>query len=699
MKIKYVFDRIKSKSDTIDIKMNNIVIKHYNKNDWGTDWQYLINKPIYINEEDCYDLSLLTSEGAEPHNIGFDEELNSQWKPIAIKYLGTNHLEDTAHLTAIKNAMTENPDLLIKVVPQNNEKYPDIYDKLASINSSYNAIFDFSNVVYDLDSAEEVLFSHPSIGILPKVKHNGNLVRLDCRNTSLKEVYIDKNFNTITSAFKFLKTLKKVTFDPDCKIKSCAYAFERTGVEELVIPSFAEGFQNSLNYCNMYSYCGSLKKVDLSGFPQATFPESYLPIAENSTVVNQHFDYIEIQPQKYYRYVIGGQHTVGVINMPYDHVIRSNAGVIPYHGGSYLSLLEEHYIKYPMVSMINSGSPYYYSTAIFANHPTKIAAIPALLASYFRYSSSTAHPDSSDIEWWVDNTKTFVSSSLSIKQITEDKTSIDIPVTTVSKSDTVEFSLPEKFIEPVESYPHEFKLDSIKNVHIDSVKYSGTATLSDFTYNKETGKFTVNASNIADDKIGTATLNLYLFYKAIIDGHDFHGTAVFKNLAINLTFTIDEDVVSTMSLVSDDEATADPLPCYDSLPTASETLVGKSYVYNGESTDDFENGATYVCVDDANKDTVIVNAEEVYPIVFRENYSGKINLYVQSDSNLECQPYNTIDATDRHYGLVSVDANTICYLDKNGNCPSDIKSVKCTKQATITVEYLNASPYAWKKVE
>lgn len=204
MKLKYIFDRIKSKSDVIELKTNNIVIKHYSKNDWGENWEYLLNKPIYINEEDCYDLSRLTSVGAESHIVEFDESLNDEWRPHAIKYLGTNHIKDENHIlslvsyaSSLGSSSPQSPDELVKIIPQNNEDWVEVYNIISNLGPRVKVygFFDASEVPYE--PSDTKITGHYYIDGLPNIKYDDTKKYTLYNISTIRDLFIDKHVSII----------------------------------------------------------------------------------------------------------------------------------------------------------------------------------------------------------------------------------------------------------------------------------------------------------------------------------------------------------------------------------------------------------------------------------------------------------------------------------------------------------------------
>lgn len=576
----------------LSLKQITLLLSIIARTTGGENWEYLLNKPIYINEEDCYDLSRLTSEGAESHIVEFDESLNDEWKPHAIKYLGTNHIKDESHTlslvsyaSSLGSSYLQSPDDLVKIIPQNNEDWIEVWDIISKLGPRARVyrLFDASEVYYEPSDIK--ITGNSYIDGLPNIKYDDTKKYTLYNILTIRNLFIDKHVNTIQEC-----SSKKLIFDPECKLEKISNIY---GATEIVIPPMSPNCRDIRYYRNMYYSTNNVKKVDLSGFPQDRMPpmtstssgyeSDRYQITSSVTVENQHFDYIEIQAGKNYSYGILGQHTVGVVNVPYKYLRTSSKAILHYTGVEEQN--DQTGADYPYIS--GQYTRYY----IFAVCPTSVAAVPVRCYSIL-YSS---FPNSDSVLWWVDNA---TNDGLSVKQITKRKPSIDIPITTFAKSGTIEFELPKNLLEPVDDYPYTFQLDSILDATYDAT-FSGDVSLSNFSYNSETGKCSIDADGIADDKTGTIKIaNFYLFYKAIIDSHDFHGTALFKNFNINLQFTIDEDVNSTISIVSDDEAAIDPLPCYVVLPTADEKTAGKKIVYKGESDDNFEKDAVYICVMD-----------------------------------------------------------------------------------------------------
>ena len=185
-----------------------------------------------------------------------------------------------------------------------------------------------------------------------------------------------------------------------------------------------------------------------------------------------------------------------------------------------------------------------YKGRLFENYPKKIGAISHLATL----------PESTGYDYWVDYIK---SDNDALKQITVREINYEehINSPTVKLSGHI-FKIPfVDVIRPVTSYPYEFEL-----VEISSVKLSGVSNYNNISSTNNKAQIDDNNiaitiatfNNIADNSVSKCDLNLYITYKAKINGYDFTGTT-YVTVHTVFNFMLDEDVDMIIELDESEE--------------------------------------------------------------------------------------------------------------------------------------------------
>ena len=549
MKLKYVFDSIYSNSNTITVKSGPTTVITLSKADFDNDWSNIYGKEYEISDLDCNDLARITINGAEAHTIEYDEETNTKWKEFAKNKFGTNHLDDFDLLRSFNDTVDEDHPLKIYIQTMTN------WNQLKStISQRFTAFIESDHQYTDLSETDMSFIDYASFSstdyTLYQIGRVTKLPPLPKRLTTISGTFKGANLpylvetpllpdtvvamtnafsdSKIRSVTNFPSSIKNANncfsgcsllteFPWDIPSTSARYMFTKSGLIE-----YTGNIPIESDTAGLFSDCGNLKYIrELNANSTSSC------ITYKCSNLSQ-IDYINIDCTKPVNggdlYLSGkvGDFNIGIINIMNgigawsSNSSRTNVLWVP--SQSYL----------------------------FDTIPTTVTAAPYWLCKnrLFELPSSTG----SDI--WVDyifNETEFVHSIMQNNRIST------FNVETLNSSENVHLEL--DILKKNVSYNHEVEILNVWIDNNETISCNSYSNMTSPSFVIENDKLYMNCtcSNISDDSVSYCEPSGNIYYTALIDGHEFHGSYPLPrielhwqiNEGIGVRFFIEEDEVES----------------------------------------------------------------------------------------------------------------------------------------------------------
>ena len=541
MKVKFGFKKIYSESDTITVNAGDEQIMLFKKSDFNNDWQNLVNNGVIyeIAPYKASRLETLTCKGAEVKNPTYSEETKEKWFEYARQFIDVNNDLNTNINKKFKDINPEKP-VIICNSGTDSTKIADIslYLGRYAKENNYDLKVDLSNFIapdyntnlrkYGRLGGTNSYFDGLSQYIISLPKNFSNLINktgdLDSTFYNCKNLIVDCNdFINLTP-------------------KSIKYAFNGCGgitnLDKLNLDNIEA---SGLNY--------AFANVELQNVPEniinAAIESNSISIFNNCTINNMSL----CKPSFLYPYSNNIKYIStfiynGLSDSGWESNVKINIDKIDYLKVDYpitnASKLNGHICISDIIVVDMNG----YKGRLFSNYPKKIGAI----------SSIATLPESTGYDYWVDYIK---SDNDALKQITIREINYEehINSPTVKLSGHI-FKIPfVDVIKPVTSYPYEFELVEISSVKLSEVSNCNNISKANNNVQIDDNNISITISefnNISDNSISKCDLNLYITYKAKINGYNFTG-ATYVTVHTVFNFMLDEDVDMILELDESEE--------------------------------------------------------------------------------------------------------------------------------------------------
>lgn len=558
MKIKYGFKKIYSNADKITVQAYGRDFMTFNKEDFGNDWQNLIDKGEIFDIEplDVADLDKVTCTGTEIKKPEYDTETRNKWFNYARQFLDITDAKNEEKLNDID---FDKPIILCNKTASNNlnlfndfvSRYRD--SGVASEKEKYNKLlFDLSHFTFP---SGDFIYTNPNgktksytirlgyITVLSSDNSFGGIIGTD-KIVKIPSGYIDRLNGSLYGAFTNCSNL-----DVDCKsligIKptSLSYAFYKCKSVKNI---------NYIDLSNITSYSdldSAFNSTELEEIPEnflskmaeltSAKPFMYCKISYIDEVKDEHF-------------LINTGNTISKINKlninGYTFQYCGTINNINYIQNNYTSSYVSSYkTVISKIGVINS--PNYSGFAFNSDSfPESVVAFP-----YYNFTSTFSIPNSTGYEYWADYIK---EDTIACKNITERSLVISDHIDTLDSTlKNFKVKIPyNELLKAVANYNHTFEITELKSIFTNAKRTVTNAVYNSISFDNDTKEVIIDIdfTNIEDDSISTIRCSeLGLYYTAKIDDYDFTGKTL-VDLTIQYDFTINENVAMSLSLIDDD---------------------------------------------------------------------------------------------------------------------------------------------------
>ena len=557
MKIKYGFKKIYSNADKITVQAYGRDFMTFNKEDFGNDWQNLIDKgEIFdIGPLDVADLDKVTCTGTEIKKPEYDTETRNKWFDYAHQFLDITDANNEEKLNDID---FDKPIILCNKTASNNlnlfndfiSKYRD--SKVESEKEKYNKLlFDLSHFnfpsgdfIYTDSRSNKTRFTI-RLGYITSMSNSsfGGIIGAD-KIVKIPSDYVDRLNGNLYGAFSNCLNL-----DIDCKsligIKptNLSYAFDNCKSVKNI------GYIDLSNIKSNSYLDRAFTNTELEEIPENFLSKmSELPTA--MPFISCKIGYID--EAKNEKFLMNTRNTISKINklningstFQYCGTIGSINYIQNNYTGSYVSAYETVISK---IGVINSPN---YSGFAFnsSQFPESVVAFP-----YYSFAGTFSIPNSTGYEYWADY---IVEDTIACKNITERALVISDHIDTLDSTlKNFKVKIPyNKLLKAVANYNHTFEITELKSIFTNANRTVTNAVYNSISFDNDTKDVIIDIdfTNIKDDSISTIQCSkLGLYYIAKIDDYDFTGKTI-VDLTIQYDFTINENVDMSLSLIDDD---------------------------------------------------------------------------------------------------------------------------------------------------
>jgi len=554
MKIKYGFKKIYSNADKITVQAYGRDFMIFNREDFGNDWQNLIDKGEIFDIEplDVADLDKVTCTGAETRKPKYDPETRNKWFDYARQFLDITEATNEEKLSEIdfdkpiilcNKTASDNLNLINNfilkyqdsTVESEKEKYNKLLFDLSHFKlPSENFIFTYyspsSRKAYGIqlgnigNSFGSILGTNKIVKMPPDYisRLNGNLYGAfsGCSNMDVDcKFLIGIKPTNLSYAFSNCKSVKNIEYIDLSNIKShdCLNSvFVNTEFEE--IPENFLSKMAELTLARPFKSC----KIN------------YINEVKNATFLNNAENYIsKISKLNVTNNGLANNGTIDSI----DYIQNNSTNRWESMGNTVIS----------KIGVINS--PNYVGLAFNSSEfPKSVVAFP-----YYNLTGTFHIPTSTGYEYWTDYIDTDTNAC---RNITERTLVLSEHIDTLDSTlKNFKIKIPyNKLLKAVADYNHTFEIIELKSIFNNFSRTVTNAVYNSISFNNDTKDLIidVNFTNIEDDSISTIKFNkLGLYYTAKIDDYDFTGKTL-VDIDIQYDFTINEDVDMSLSFVDDD---------------------------------------------------------------------------------------------------------------------------------------------------
>lgn len=557
MKIKYGFKKIYSNADKITVQAYGRDFMTFNKEDFGNDWQNLIDKgEIFdIGPLDVADLDKVTCTGTEIKKPEYDTETRNKWFDYAHQFLDITDADNEEKLSDID---FDKPIILCNKTASNNlnlftnfvSKYRD--SGVESEKEKYNKLlFDLSHFTFP---SGNFIYTNPNgktksytirlgyITVLSSDSSFGGMIGTD-KIVKIPSDYIDRLNSNLYGAFTNCSNL-----DVDCKsligIKptSLSYAFYKCKSVKNI---------NYIDLSNITSYSdldSAFTSTELEEIPE-NFLSKMAELTSAKPFMYCKIGYID--EAKNGNFLIEAGNTISKINklsINSDFRYCGTIGSINYiQNNSTSNYVSTYKTAISKIGVINS--PNYSGFAFYSDQfPESVVAFP-----YYSFTSTFSIPKSTGYEYWTDY---IAEDTIACKNITERTLVISEHIDTLDRTlKNFKVKIPySELLRAVATYNHTFEVIELKSIFTNASRTVTNAVYNSITFDNDTKEVIIDIdfTNIEDDSISTIQCSkLGLYYIAKIDDYDFTGKTL-VDLTIQYDFTINENVDMSLSLIDDD---------------------------------------------------------------------------------------------------------------------------------------------------